>query len=91
MINRCAVDGVACIGIRRIGIELSQCAGQCVRVASQVRAGFVGLIFAGARDGQLDQHSGQRSDDHHDQRAEASAAACSSRPPPPKNIAKRAA
>ena len=56
MMNKCAVEGVACIGhAAGVRVEFLQGAGQCVGIAGEVRASGVGLIFARARNGKLNQ------------------------------------
>ena len=72
--NKCAVDGLAAMGIRRrVRVQLLQSAGQGVRIAGEVRACRIGLIFAGTRHGELNQACGDRRDDQHEESPEASA------------------
>ena len=73
--NKCAVDGEACIGIRfESASSFSQCAGEREGIAGQLRAGSVSLVFARTRDSKLNQGRSNGSEDQHQQGGEAAAA-----------------
>src|ERR1700722_11490894 len=56
------------------GIEFLQGAGKGMGIAGEMRTGGIGLIFARARDGKLDQRCRDGSDDQHKERGQPSAA-----------------
>src|ERR1017187_2762505 len=58
-----------------IGVDLRQGAGQGVGIAGPVGSGVVGSVFAGARDGELDQHGCEWGEEDHGNGCDATASA----------------
>ena len=75
MMNMCAVEGEASIGMRlRPGLEFLQSADQRVRRADILGAGRIGVVLPRTRNRHLNQHRRDRRQNHHgDRRHRASA------------------
>src|SRR5216683_7406965 len=58
----------------RIRVQFGERASQSIRISGELRASFIGLVFTRARDGKLNEHSCNRSQEEHEYRPQSSAA-----------------